>query len=230
MGSISSVFRIWNDEISAVPAALYGKKVRKMADVPDVARAVFIIALVVYAVLVSAAFRNIRMQPVTENRNTFSIIGLDGCVCIGGVGTDTGTEMAYAWEYSRESNAGYDRTVSRDGDFTFTVFTRTGGHDAFHPDFICFVDYDGQTGEEYSLYEYYEFENIDTAEGGGVGSAGGFIRDGFMIIGNVNESDVFRIYLSVLDSKDDGIVPGKDGSLPGVPEGALTSGSMAITI
>lgn len=211
---------------------------RRMIDIPSLIRTVIIVALIIYALIITITVISNEKQETMENRNYFSVVDLSDHTYSAYDGSLVGTDASYVKNYSRESNEGYQKSTSQDGEFTFTAFTRTGEHDAFHPDFFCFVDYTGEDGANLSLYEYYEFiDTLTTESYGGIGSGGG-IEESFLVIGNINETESFKITLSLLDGKGEKEYFESDrkayeedkGSFPSAADYALSTGSVVITV
>lgn len=198
-----------------------------------------IAALAVYAVILTLAVKSSENKTTAENRNSFAVIDLSDYTYSAFSGTLLDKDASYVKYYSRANNAGYRKSVSQEGDFIFTVFTRTGEHDAYHSDFFCFVDYSGaETGND-SLYEYYEFVDTLTLERlGGIGSGGSSIPDSFFVIGNLNDTDSFEITMSILDSKGEDAFREADrkayeedkGNFPQAMDYAISKGSVVITV
>ena len=212
---------------------------RRMPDIPGAIRTAIIAALVVYAVILTLAVKSSENKTTAENRNSFAVIDLSDYTYSAFSGTLLDKDASYVKYYSRENNEGYRKSVSQEGDFIFTVFTRTGEHDAYHPDFFCFVDYGGGETGNYSLYEHYEFVDTLTLERlGGIGSGGSSIPDSFFVIGNLNDADSFEIALSILDSKGEEAFMETDrkayeedkGNFPQAMDYAISKGSVVITI
>lgn len=211
---------------------------KRMIDIPKAIIAVILSALLIYSLIVTRALKESSRQAAVENRNTFSVINLTNYTYSGFNGTLVNTDASYAKNYSKESNDGYQKCITQDGDFVFSVFTRVGQCDAFHPDFFCFVDYVGEISENLSLYEYYEFIDIDMESIGGIGSGGGSIPNGFLIIGNVNKTEMFKITLSILDGKGEEAYFDADhkayeedkGDFPNASDYALSTGSVVIFV
>ncbi len=212
---------------------------KRMIDIPKVIIAVILAALLIYSLIVTHALNESRRQGTVENRNTFSVIDLSDYTYSGFNGTLVGNDASYAKSYSKESNAGYQKSITHDGDFVFTAFTRVGQCDAFHPDYFCFVDYVGENSENLSLYEYYEFINIDSMDSiGGIGAGGGSIRDGFLIIGNLNKTEMFKITTYILDGKgEDAYFEAEHkafeedkGNFPNAYDYAVSTGSLVISL
>ena len=212
---------------------------RRMLDIPKMVLIVIMIALLIYSLIVSLALNKSRSLVIEENRNTFSVISLSDYTYSGYNGILVDNDASYAKNYSRESNDGYQKTISQDGVFTFTSFTRVGQHDVFHPDFFCFVDYTGAINEEYSLYEFYEYIDTDSMESiGGLGSGGSIPAESILIIGNANETDSFRIKFAILDGKGENEYLQADqkaneddkGTFPEASDYAVSTGSVVITV
>ena len=202
---------------------------RRMPDIPAVIRIVLIAALLFYTVGVTVSLKDVRKQLSAENRNDFAVIDLSDGTFSGYHPALAGTDASYVKNYSRESNAGYQKATTQEGEFTFTAFTRTGKHDAFHPDFFCFVDYTGEAASGLSLYEYYEFTDTLTGENvGGIGSGGEEVGKSFLIVGNVNETELFKVTVSVLDGKGEETYLASDAT--SAAKYALSTGSAVIMV
>ena len=109
-------------------------------------------------------------------------------------------DISYVTVYSDEENPGYDKDVYVNGDFTYTVFVRSGAADDYHPDFLCFVEYTGTGTDGLSLYETSGFESPeDDGRGWRGGSGGGPIIEKVLYMGNLDEDCAFVATLCVLD-------------------------------
>lgn len=212
---------------------------KRMTDIPSALRAVIFLVLVFYAVVITMAYQGSRSRIETENRNSFSVISLPDYTYSAFDSGLVGSDASYMKNYSKDANEGYKKIISADEKFTFTLFTRTGEHDKFHPDFFCFVDYMGKRDDDISLYENYEYINRLTGEKlGGVGSGGAIPPAGFLVVGSLNESDSLIITLSILNSKaeeawlrdDEQAWQEGKGEFPPVSDYALSTGRIEISL
>ena len=203
---------------------------RRMIDIPSLIRTVVIASLIIYNLIITITVISNERQDTVENRDYFSVIDLSDHTYSAYDDLLVGTEASYVKNYSRERNEGYQKTTSQDGEFTFTAFTRTGKHDAFHPDFFCFVDYTGEGGANLSLYENYEFIDTLTTESYGGIEFERIVEESFLVIGNMNETESFRIALSLLDSKGEAAYCEADRKTYSAEDYALSTGSVVIDV
>lgn len=212
---------------------------RPMIDIPSLVRVAAFAALIIYAVILTVAVISGGRQQPAENRDSFSVIDLTDYTYRGYSGSLVCADASYAKIYSKDSNAGYEKQIVRDGDFTFTAFTRTGAHDVYHPDFFCFVDYTGAQSDEFFMYDYYEYIDCSTAQTlGGIGSGGGCMDGSFLVIGNINEAEQFQLTLSLLDGKGedayfdatDKALEADQGKFPAAAEFAFSTGRVVIAV
>ena len=100
------------------------------------------------------------------------------------------------------------------------------------------MDYTGEGGANLSLYENYEFIDTLTAESYGGIESERVIEESFLVIGNMNETESFRIALSLLDGKGEAAYYEahrksyeKDkNNFPSAADYALCTGSVEITV
>jgi len=212
---------------------------RPMVDIPGMIRGAAIVALVLYALIVTIAISRNDKNVIEVSRNDLSVIDLTNYTYMAYNGTLVDTDASYAKAFSKESNEGYKKTVSQEGKFTFTVFTRTGKADSFHPDFFCFVEYTGDANETYAFYETYAFQNMTTGEQhGAVGSGGGGIPESFLVVGNLDLTDSFEIHMSILDEAGENefrlaeqkAYEEDKGNFPSAEEFAISGGNVVITL
>ena len=112
-------------------------------------------------------------------------------------------DISYVTVYSDEENPGYDKNVYAEGDFMYTVFTRAGAVDDFHPDFLCFVEYMGDADESVAFYEMAGFESPEDDGRGWRGGSGGFtFPDEVLYMGNLDEDCTFVVNLCTLDEEE----------------------------
>ena len=173
---------------------------KKMLDIPHTMLTVLIVILVFYAVMISVDYKQYRnsVNNLTQNRNNIARVDLSDYTYCGYTGSIALKDASFLKAYSKEDNEGYKKTVSKEGNFTFTVFTRTSVHDDFHPDFLCYVEYTGQNRDGYGLYENYEYLDSEGNVAGGFGSMGGDISKEYLYVGNVNDGQSVRITQGIL--------------------------------
>lgn len=99
------------------------------------------------------------------------------------------------------------------------------------------MDYTGESTEKLALYEFYEYVDTDSGKSsGGIGAGGGAPSESFLVVGNMNGSESFRISLSLPDGKgeseysDAGQNAMKDGKggFPDASGYAVSTGSIVI--
>lgn len=170
---------------------------KKLLDIPRTVSLVVIALLIFYTVMVSFDYRQYRhaIENQGQNRNNIARVDLSDYSYCGYTGNIVLEDASFLKAYSKEKNDGYKKTVSKEGNFTFTVFTRTSAHDDFHPDFLCYVEYTGENCDDYELYENYEYLDAEGNELGGLGSFGADISREYLYVGNVNDGQSVRISL-----------------------------------
>lgn len=178
---------------------------RKMIDIPRIVMGAIIVLFVLYFIIYVHGEKEAKNNLISQldNRTTITEIDTTDYTYCGFTGTMETNDASFAKIYSKESNPGYDKDVSEQGDFTFTVFTRQSSSDAFHPDYICFVDYTGDIDELASIYQ--RFESIDTTDAKNYGtleSAGSNIKREYMFLGNLNKEDTISIVLGVVGNEN----------------------------
>lgn len=212
---------------------------RKMVDIPKVIMIAIIILLLLYSVALSVGLEQSYKNAAIVNRDDFSVINLSDYSYYGYSGMKESNDASFAKVYSKESNEGYKKTVQRDGDFEFIVFTRTTDHDSFHPDFLCYVDYVGEADAELLMYEKSSYiEKVSDKEVFGKSSGGGSLSDGRLYIGNINDDEKFRITIGLLDEEakqkfseaDSKAYEEDNGEFPDILDYATSAGSVTITI
>lgn len=176
---------------------------KKMLDVPHVLGIVLFIICVSYILIVSYDYKHYRIniENQMQNRNNVAMVDLDDYSYSSYAGNVELNDASFLKVYSKEKNEGYKKTVSQDGDFLFTVFTRTSEHDDFHPDFLCYVEYVGEMRNDYKLFENYEYIDEVGNECGGFGSGGVDASKEYLYVGNVNEGQSVKIMLGMLGNE-----------------------------
>lgn len=215
--------------------------IRKMIDIPKVVMASIIALLLMYSIIVSIDIKHRQRTENSQLRNPNNYIEIDltNFTYSSYTGTLETDDASFAKIYSKEENPGYKKTVQKDGDFVFTVFTRISDHDEFHPDYLCYIDYVGDAAEGYSLYENCEY--LDTASGEsywGNGSGGADIKKSTLFIGNLNDDESMRITIGLLDetaeqeyfAAQNKAYEEDEGNFPKFWDYANVSGSIMITI
>lgn len=176
---------------------------RKMIDIPKVVLISVIVLLMLYSGIMFNAYQSVINEPQVVSRDNYAVIDastagkyeyMEYC---GNVELE---DASFAEVYSKDAIPGYDREVTEDGDFTFITFTRNSPADSFHPDFLCFVEYKGTDGTGYTFYQKGEFLNNENGEERQFGTgSGGDIPKCMLYIGNLNQDELFKITISVLD-------------------------------
>lgn len=212
---------------------------RKMVDIPKVIMIASIILLLLYSVALSVGLEQSYKNAAIVNRDDFSVIDLSDYSYCSYSGTKESNDASFAKIYSKESNEGYKKSVQRDGDFEFAVFIRTGDHDSFHPDFLCYVDYVGEAGAEFSIYGKSSYiEKESDKELFGKSSGGGSLSAGRLYIGNINDDENFMIRIGLLDKEaeqkyreaESRAYEEDNGEFPDIMDYARGGGSVTITI
>ena len=166
---------------------------KQLTDFSKIAMLV-VIAVLAYMCWDQSRFYN---SPAVNTRNSFVSVDVSDPdnPLLGMTNNMEMSDVSYVKVYSDEENPGYEKNVVVDGDYTFTVFTRTAAADAYHPDFLCFVEYSGAaTGTLANVKAAFESPDDD----GRSWSAGGeatFPRK-LLYVGNLDEDCVFVITLS----------------------------------
>lgn len=212
---------------------------KKMIDIPKAMMIAIIILLLSYSVILSVGLKQSYDITTTTNRNNFSIIDLSDYTFCGYSGTRGNDDASYTKVYSKKENKGYDKSVIKDGDFLFTLFTRNTDYDEFHPDFLCYVDYIGKMKSDFTRYEMCEYINISNSQAKeSVVNGGGNLKTSLLYIGNLNERESFKITECVFDEKTEAkfskanekAYKNDKGEFPSIKKYALSSGSATITI
>lgn len=178
---------------------------RKLASVPKVIVVAFIIALLLICMVLLRMQGNREVVTDADARNSCVVIDAskEGEYCyIAYPGHYESDDASYAEIYSMEQNAGYEKEVTVDGAYRYTVFTRTEDANNFHPDFLCFAEYIGKDTDDLALYssiEYFDYTREDTKSAHE--SGGGEICSKMLFIGNLGEGSDVRIVLSLLDEE-----------------------------
>jgi len=212
---------------------------KKMTDIPKVIMITIIVLILFYSIILSVGLRQADKNGAIVNHNNFVAIDLSDYTFNSYSGLRETDDASFARVYSKEVNAGYDKSIVRDSDFVFTIFIRNTDQDDFHPDYLCYVDYVGEVKTE--LVKHTNFEYIDVVSGkvaGGISSGGGDVQISLLYIGNLNAGESFRITEGVLDAAaeqelgkaDEEAYKADKGEFPSFTEYALTSGSAIITI
>ena len=170
----------------------------------DTSKVLMVVAIAVLLLLL-VANRMAANDPAQTTRNSYCVIDVsdpEHPQLSTAVNRDIEDDVSYVKTYSKDENPGYDKDVLVDGDFTFTVFVRTGGADEYHPDFLCFAEYTGD--ETYDLSTYYtegfDAFNDDVREGYG-GAGGGSMPMQLLYVGDVDEDCAFVATICVLDKE-----------------------------
>lgn len=171
---------------------------RKMPDISKVVMGgVILILVLVCGVLIYDAGRE--EPPIS--RNNYAIIDVsdpENYEYIAWAGGAQLENASYAEIYSEESNPGYDKEIRIDGDFKFTVFKSTEPADSFHPDFLCFVEYMGESIEGLSMSNGGSFIS-NTADSYSGSFSAGEPFDKILYIGCMDADCSFVVTVSAFD-------------------------------
>ena len=169
----------------------------------DTSKVLMVVAIAVLLILL-VANRMAANDPAQTTRNSYCVIDVsdpEHPLLSTAVNRDIEDDVSYVKAYSKDENPGYAKDVLVDGDFTFTVFVRTGSADEYHPDFLCFAEYTGD--ETYGLTTYYTegFDAFNDDAREGYGGAGGDMPEQLLYIGNLDEDCAFVATICVLDKE-----------------------------
>lgn len=173
---------------------------KRMPDMHVFVRDVVVVAVILYAFLVTFI---LFYSPEEENSRIpigLALIDTEYYQVFGHSNLPCAKDASFAKIYSRESNEGYQKKTSQQGDFVFTSFVRTGEHDGFHPDFLCFVDYVGNEPDNpcYGIaVNFYDNTMLQLLGHSSFPQN----RKSFLLIGNMNKGDQIKIELSLLDEE-----------------------------
>ena len=210
-----------------------------MIDIPKVIMIGIIVLLLCYSFIITFEISRQNNNSEVENRNNFTCIDESDFTYCGYSGEITENDASFAKIYSRESNQGYDKAVKTDGKFVFTVFTRSSQHSPFHPDFICFVNYTGETESALTMYDDCRYEEtVSGTKSRGIGTGGGEIVKSKIYIGNINDKESLTIEVGILDDKgfeafskaEEKVYDEDKGEFPYLSEYALSKGCVKIII
>ena len=172
---------------------------KKLVDIPRIIM-IFVIAVLGFYCFVLWYYLH---NADGTSRNDYVIISVDGqdeneCYAYGGnLGLD---DASFAGVYSKESNAGYNKEVIKDGDYIFTIFKRISKADNFHPDFLCYAEYKGKNKESITVYNTASFVSVsDVDDPWNSGYNGYGISDCLLFIGNMQVGVDFHIRFDLMD-------------------------------
>lgn len=181
---------------------------RPLPSVASVVRVLLIAALVAIAVCATVTSPD---QPPDPSRNEYETIDLstpNTAVYDSYENsllppyTDRG-DASYALAYSVDENPGYSRRVVEQNGWTFTVFTRDGAGDAFHPDFLCFVEPSDTiaTSGDFAMAGSF-VESATQTQRSSSGAAGGTMPSRLLVLGNLADGYEFRFDVGTLTEQD----------------------------
>ena len=167
---------------------------KQLADFSKVAL-IIIIAVLAYVCWDQARFYNSAQH---NTRNSFIVVDVSDPdnPQLSMTGNPDMDDVSYVKLLSDDENPGYDKHVATDGEFTFTVFTRTAAADAYHPDFFCFVDYTGDLTGDFEVSELGSFEAPEGDARAWSAGGGGAHVDRLLFLGNMDEDCAFVITMS----------------------------------
>lgn len=108
-------------------------------------------------------------------------------------------DASFAKMFSKDENMGYTKKEIKDGNFNFIIFTSTTPPDPFHPDFLCYVTYTGDSTGITEMSHNGQFQDIHTNQKGGTSCIGDFTKQTLLIIGNYDEESRFLLTMGVYD-------------------------------
>lgn len=178
---------------------------RKMTDIPKMIMIGVIIFLLIVSVINFYAYIDAlrKTEEIGKNRDSLVVIDVSDKKDYKlksyslGKNSDDNLNVDFAYIYSEKENSGYDREVQTKGNFTFTIFKRKGPADNFHPDFLCFVENNGENNNELEYYSSVGFadKNSNSLNGTGFDSS----EKKMLYIGDLNDDESFKITLSTID-------------------------------
>lgn len=71
--------------------------------------------------------------------------------------------------------------------------------DSFHPDFLCYVTYTGDSTGVTEMSHNGQFQDIHTNQKGGISWIGDFTNETLLIVGNCDEESRFLLTMGVYD-------------------------------
>lgn len=170
------------------------KKGKKMLDFPKAVISVTITLLLSICVVNAL----VPASATTISRNNYAVIDTSDYSYLAYSSNCNMEDASFAKLYRKDENMeGYTRKEIKDGDFNFIVFTSTTPPDPFHPDFLCYVTYVGDTAVAMSYNG--QFQNIHTGRKGGSSGIKDFTNQTLLIIGNYDEESPFVLTMGVYD-------------------------------
>ena len=167
---------------------------KQLTDMSKIAMIIVIVVLALYS-WGQARFYN---SASYNTRNDFIVVDVSDPdnPQLGMTGNPDMDDISYVKLLSDDENPGYDNYVVEDGEFMFTVFTRTAAADAYHPDFFCFVDYTGELTGDFEVSELGAFESPEGDARQWSAGSGGTHVDRLLFLGNMDEDCAFVITMS----------------------------------
>ncbi len=177
---------------------------KRMVDVSKVVMTTVIVLLIFYSIVLGIGLKQSRAQNSVINRNSYVSIDLNDYTYASYMGYKESDDASFAKLYSKDSNAGYTKDVQTDGDFVFTIFTRIGDGDNYHPDFLCFVDYVGEVTEGMCMYDEVAYHvTANGTRGGAMGTGGYGVKKSMLYMGNINVGQTLSITIGILNEQDE---------------------------
>ncbi len=175
---------------------------KKLIDIPRIIMIVVIAVLVFYCTLLLHSSNT----SDETSRNDYAIIGIEEqnefeYYAYGG---NPGlTDASFAGIYSKEGNPGYKKEVVKKGDYIFTIFKRKSTPDNFHPDFLCYAEYNGERKDMivYNTSSFVSASDADDRLESGFG--GNRVSDCLLFIGNLNPGYGFHIRFDLMDKESE---------------------------
>lgn len=175
---------------------------KKLVDLSKMVLIAVITGLTIYAGILMYGVSSHVCKGNSVTRNNFAVIDISDEAdykYISRFENAQTDDASFAKMYSKEENVGYKKEIIESGDFEFVVFTRTASADAFHPDFLCFVDYTGTDTGEYECYRKAGFQVMGDEENHLFVGTSGETRNGLLYIGNLDAGCKFDIIMSLLN-------------------------------
>lgn len=176
---------------------------RGLVDLSKMVLIAVIVGLSVYSALLMYVVNDYAAQDNTIPRNNYAIIDVsdeDNYQYVSYFGANELNDASFAKAYKKDANEGYEKEIIESGEYIFTVFRRTGPADSFHPDFLCFVDFNGTDKGKYVCYKKSGFHSLVEESEGFYGETAGDIMDSILYIGYLDQGCEFDIVISLLDN------------------------------
>ncbi|MDE7425264.1 MAG: hypothetical protein K2N51_16515 [Lachnospiraceae bacterium] len=169
---------------------------KKMLDFPKAVVSVTIMLLLSICVVNAL----VPTSATTVSRNNYAVIDTSDYSYLAYSSNFNLDDASFAKLFQKDENMeGYTRKEIKDGDFNFIIFTSSTPPDSFHPDFLCYVTYTGDSTKVTAMSHNGQFQDIHTSQKGGTSAIGDFKNQTLLIIGNWEEESLFSLTMGVYD-------------------------------